>query len=155
VALAPLLAYLWTAGVTTEYSCQDCYNGTYSGMAQLVFGAGAHLEAAVTAITAALDAAGDAAMLQRLGGITEEYELLDGATIEDAYVNGKCIDAFIEVRVQAPESLWTMTAFPHFNWRIRDRRPLAGRSPMAYALYVPTADLPALTAHCQAMAPTT
>jgi hypothetical protein len=152
-ALAPLLTYLWMAGVTTEHSCQDCYNGTYFGMAQLVFGAGAHLEAALTAITAVLDAAGDAPMLQRLGGIAEEYELLDGVTIEEAYVDGKCVDELIEVHVQAPESLWTMTAKPHFNWRIRDRRSLAGRSPVAYSLYIPTADLPALTAHCQAMAP--
>jgi len=146
VGIAPLLTYLWAAGVVTAFSCQ----GDAGARAMVMFPSLAQLETVVMALTAAIDGAGDARMAQRLAGREVEDELLPGVSIAEAFADGHAVPGTFVTHRVSPASLWTMTVTPTLHWCSRDVDPLAGRSPLRWVLELPAADLPALNAHCAA-----
>ena len=146
VGIAPLLRYLWAAGVATSFSCQ----GDTGHRAMVMFPSVSQLETVVMALTAAIDEAGDPRMAQRLAGRAEEAELLPGLSIQDSFVAGKSVPGTFVTHTVSPESLWTMTVTPTIRWMSRDVGQLGNHSPLRWVLELPAADLPALNAHCAA-----
>ena len=147
VGIAPLLTYLWAAGVVTAFSCQ----GDAGARAMVMFPSLAQLETVVMALTAAIDGGGDARMAQRLAGREVEDELLPGVSIAEAFADGHAVPGTFVTHRATPESLWTMTVTPTIRWLARDVGQLGGHPPLRWVLELPAADLTALNEHCAAV----